>query len=583
MLRLALIICLATCLPRPGLATEPAAPELRRQVLELVEQLDSDRFDIRRKAAASLDELAAQPDAQRLLAVELRRVLVSAEVSFEVRRRLEQTLLRLPEVDIEPARTVTPEEIERLVRQLEDDSYGVRLGATKRLEWLLRTPALSVSIMVGLKARLAQGERTAEIRQRLIPLYDRARGLWLSSDPADWPPLNISDEEIDRWVDQLAALPSDRTRSAAWEAERELSDLLARDKLVPRVKRALEAKLSESRLDPRAAARLKKLLDLTRPAMVAEYWQGRQNLGEQHLLVGVPSLGPGAQRPSHFDRIDDNSAHCVSGNSLSPGDYPVGVAFPHPQQPTRAFFHLVNLPTPRRRMAYTHSVKEDDAKRLAAISRRTFERILAERRALSDHELSLLAQFDPNEISRFAGKYFLQVDDSLKSNSPRGGAIGQPSRHGTICIMLMTTGTKLAIPGLLEAIKKDRFLPATKTSPYQWQWIAALAIAVRDPWPDVDVWLAGLIDRADPLAVERDASAELGATAAALLLKRREQSAFQFGLEPVVDPWLGRLGIDGWRFSSPEARRKVLQWWRQEAARAHQAGHPSRGVLAASL
>ena len=46
------------------------------------------------------------------------------------------------------------------------------------------------------------------------------------------------------------------------------------------------------------------------------------------------------------DRIDDETAHCVSGVNLSEGDYPVGGAFPHPKERS-SFFCLVNLPTPR--------------------------------------------------------------------------------------------------------------------------------------------------------------------------------------------------------------------------------------------
>ena len=95
------------------------------------------------------------------------------------------------------------------------------------------------------------------------------------------------------------------------------------------------------------------MLDWTKPELVAEFWQGGHQTGEQHLVVGVPTLSPNAMKPTHFDRADDRVAHYVSGNSLSPGDYPVGEAFPHPLV-EHGFFHLVNLPTPRRRMAYLY-------------------------------------------------------------------------------------------------------------------------------------------------------------------------------------------------------------------------------------
>ena len=46
------------------------------------------------------------------------------------------------------------------------------------------------------------------------------------------------------------------------------------------------------------------------------------------------------------------------------------------------------------------------------------------------------------------------------------------------------------MPGLAEAIAKNRFLPPTLLAPYRLEWLAALSIAARDPWPGVDAWLA---------------------------------------------------------------------------------------------
>ena len=117
-------------------------------------------------------------------------------------------------------------------------------------------------------------------------------------------------------------------------ARQELLDVLSQDREVPRVKAAIEAHL-RGKLDHEAAAGLKELLDLTRPALVAESWSGGKQMLEQHLVVGQPMHIPGAAHPSHFDRADDHVAHCVSGNSLTPGDYPVGVAFPAPNWHSR--------------------------------------------------------------------------------------------------------------------------------------------------------------------------------------------------------------------------------------------------------
>ena len=148
---------------------------------------------------------------------------------------------------------------------------------------------------------------------------------------------------------------------------------------------------------------LQSVLDCARPAMVAEYWQNRRCRSQQYLMIGIPSLPEGAPRPSHFDRIDNKTAHCVSGSNLSPGDHPVGLAIPHPHPSLPgAFFHLVNLPTPRRRMVYEQSTGQgSDATRLAEISRRTLDKVLLEKRKLTDREIVILATLSRAEVSRF--------------------------------------------------------------------------------------------------------------------------------------------------------------------------------------
>jgi hypothetical protein len=458
--------------------TETDQQQLRAEVVRLLKQLDDDDFDVRRRAATALEALVARPELGRLLATEFQRMLADPHVSFEVHWHLERWSRQLPLVPPEPAEKVSPEQLGRLIGQLDDDSYSVRLWSARRLE-----------------------------------------------------------------------------------------SLLFRDENLPQMKEALQARLAAG-ADAETAARLRKLLDLARPAMVAECWQGRRHVGEQHLLVGVPSLGPGAARPSHFDRIDEGVAHCVSGNNLSPGDYPVGVAFPHPTQPD-AFFYLVNLPTPWRRTAYQRYAETDEAQRLAAISRRTLDRMLAERRELSERELLMLAQLDPQEVSRFAGEYFHAVDDALLPLpqpltawiNDRAG--GRPSRFGMICAQLAVDGTKEAIPGLLKAIEKDRFLPPSEIAPYRLEWLAALSVAGRDPWPEVDTWLAGLIGRDDLLVEGFPQGPRLGATAAAVLLRRRGQSFSEFGLQRAIGP-APRPRLDGYRFFSPDAQEKLQQWWQQE-------------------
>ena len=555
----------------------PAKPS-SGDVDRLLGQLDSNEFHVRRQAAAKLEELATRPELRPLLAAQIERILVLPDTSFEVRSRLERLRSKLPAAPAPPPESVTPEEIDRLVRQLEDESYGLRLAATKRLQWMLSTPELVCPILTRLKGRLAGDGLSADARRWLDPICERARDAWLLGNPAAGGLPEVSDDKIAEWVGALTHPAPPNKQADGWHvhqtAKQELSDLLARQEYVPRVKQALARRLKEPGLDPKATARLKELADLTRPAMVAEYWSGRRHQGEQHLLIGVPSLGPGAQRPSHFDRIDDRVVHCVSGHTLTPGEYLVGVAFPHPLTED-ALFHLVNLPTPRRRLAYARYVRTDEARRLAALSRRTLDRFLTRNEPLGEAELVMLGLLDAEEVSRFAGKLFNLIDDQplpAKQKPPtaygqprvrrqRKRPGGQPSRHGILCEVLAVSGTREAITGLLEAIDAERFLPPTEIAPYRLHWLAALSIARRDPWPEVDSWLAGLIGRTDALVEGRTDAPELGATAATVLLMRHQGTPGDFGLGPIHRDLMQKFNVPACRFVSPEGRAKVQRWW----------------------
>jgi hypothetical protein len=118
----------------------------------------------------------------------------------------------------------------------------------------------------------------------------------------------------------------------------------------------------------------------------------------------------------------------------------------------------------------------------------------------------------------------------------------------------------------LEAIAKERFLAPTAATPYRLQWLAALSIAARDPWPEADAWLAGLLARGDRLVEDgRPDPPELAATAAGVLLRRHQCAPATFGLQQAADPLLTRIGVDGFRFPTAATRAKVRQWWDAQA------------------
>jgi len=516
-----------------------------------------------------------------MLAEQFQQLVVRPELPFEVRWRISIWRSRLPLAKREPPPSVPLEELDRLVRQLDDNSYSVRAGACERLEWLAAGEQVARPLILILKRRLADPLLSEDTYRNLEAIRNIAWGIWVTNDGSDWNLPPVSQAQLDDWLDELQQPISHRDMHAAIRrriARQELMDVLSQDRDVPRVKAAIEAHL-RGKVDSQAAKVLRELLDLTFPALVAECWTGGKQMTEQHLVVGRPTLSPGAARPSHFDRANDRVAHCVSGNALMPGDYPVGIAFAAPNwhSETQGFFHLVNLPTPRRQIAYSYNVKTDQAVRLAKISRRTLDRYLSEKRLLNDCELGILDQLDAHEVSRFASSYFRTMEDgsveedfTQESSTSRGHLGRQSSRFGAICAQLAVNGTQESTAGLLEAIRERKFMSPTPLGPYRLQWLAALSIARRDPWPDVDVWLAENLDNQETLIIDHPEAPEVGATAAGLLLTRHEQLPQMFGLRATADGQLAELKLPGFRYAAPDDAKRVRQWWKRQSE-AHKA------------
>ncbi|MCR4415108.1 MAG: hypothetical protein NUV77_22030, partial [Thermoguttaceae bacterium] len=200
---------------------------------------------------------------------------------------------------------------------------------------------------------------------------------------------------------------------------------------------------------------------------------------------------------------------------------------------------------------------------------------------LSISELNMLRQLDRDELSRFAGPFLAMVQDELvpeaeygtvpepllqiapPAESPRisKGHAGRPSRHGVLCELLATHGTREALPGLARAIESRRVLPPTERAPYRLDAIALLAIAARESSPESDAWLARWLDRPDPLVAGADQAPALGASAGALLLKRHGRSPLDFGLVEADDPFLAGVGVAGHRAASADALDRLRQWW----------------------
>jgi hypothetical protein len=68
------------------------------------------------------------------------------------------------------------------------------------------------------------------------------------------------------------------------------------------------------------------------------------------------------------------------------------------------------------------------------------------------------------------------------------------------------------------------------------------------------------VTREENLSLAEGPAAEVGATAAALLLARHRQLFAEFGVQPSGDATLTAIGLTGYRFATPAGRRRVLQW-----------------------
>ena len=609
-------------------ATPTATVEQLAEIDQLLVDLEAPNVDNRETAARRLTELAADPAYHPALADRADAALRSVSTSYELRLRLKSLRSLIPVKAATDAVVVTTAEVDELLAQLDDDSPATRAGAAERLAWFAQQPASNGTVLARLTAIVDEPSDVPGLSRQREQLWKLAHSVWLASDPASWRLPEVSDEQIENWVATLALPGTPTTAAEAAKlaaARRQLVDLLARDEYVPRVRQALAKPLAAEQQDVEAAERLREVEDWTRPALVAEYWQGPEHLGIQHLLVGVANQSEGAERPSLFDRCDDATAHCVSGNSLSPGDYPVGVFFPHPRD-SGAQFHLVNLPTARQRLAYDSYVARPTVERLAEVTQRTLDWIIARGQPLSLGELAMLEGLNAEAVSRFAGKYFLKVPDSTYDEGVQSQLVGQLSRHHNFCCVLARIGTPTAVPGIVDAIEAGRFLPPRAEAPYHWPWLAALAIANRSPWPECDQWLAGLVGRTDamvhrpvaspesaeapaapadtaaptgrpapldgatpPLPVREirapgalwigaygEATPDIGACAAGMLLVRHQMPPTAFGLDSTAYPPFTTFGFSGYWFRDAAGRDKVNAWWQEQrrAAAAQAAVQP---------
>ena len=142
----------------------------------------------------------------------------------------------------------------------------------------------------------------------------------------------------------------------------------------------------------------------------------------------------------------------------------------------------------------------------------------------------------------------------------------------------------------MAALRQNRFRQPIPAEPYRLPWLAAFAIARRDPWPDVDAWLAENLDNPQTIALDRDQSgnrlrratdspgthggstgyseetATVGAMAAALLARRHACRPAALGLLRTSDKQMEAFNLYGYRYGKPADIERVRQWWKAQSA-----------------
>ncbi len=514
--RLALILFVTTLVapfafgPRLTSSAEAVA-ELPAEAVKTLADLGSDRFDTRRAAQQSLATWLGDPQRAASLAAEIHRRILDPELPVDLRVQLDALLVRHPGLPIPPPPTnITQAQLDETVWQLDAGKDSARAAARAQLDWYVRDPKLACQMLAPLAAAVMAPGTSRESTQSALDRWEAAHGVWALDTKLDRWLSAVSTEQISAWIRDVAKGPADspEDRQRLEMTKRQLIDLLARDEYRQKTTAQLTTALKAAQ-DWEVVERLQDLLNWTRPAMAAENWLGNHHRSIQHLIIDLPQSPEDSRGTTHFDRIDELTAHCVSGVTLTPGDYPVGIAFAHKNRDD-GFYVLWNMPTTRRRLQYDEYVKRPEAERLAELSERTLDTILKEKRHLDLVTIRMFRYFTPKTVSQFAPRYFQAVADA-----PLGD--GRPTEHDEFCGVLAQIGTNDAQAGL-EKEAEARGPRPPNTSPMA--QLASLAIAGRDPWPKVNDWLAQQVSKDDLLYLQDGSTADLGATAGALLVSR---------------------------------------------------------------
>ena len=373
------------------------------------------------------------------------------------------------------ANDASPRKLDRLIRRLDDDSFGP-CGWARPRGWIGCWAIRSWS------ARDAPAEAAAGRRPDWAPSpagkssrpgSGHARA-WLLSDPAGWDLPAVSPRQIEGWLDALTEPARRRARSAGARrrretAERELLDLLARDQYVPQVKKAIEARLAgrPAGQPPRSAV-----------GRAAASAIGLDQAGNRGGDLGVsdglrpPPLLAGAELPGRRAHPLAEGAPGPSCSTAWTTAWPIALAAIRFRW---AIIRWAGLSLARSRRAPSSAWSTCPRRGADGLpllrSRRRIETPGGASAGgrwttcwpisgrFSEPELAMLGGLDQAEVSRFpAGiSCWSRTVRWPRSGPPRLG--GHRSRFGMISARLADEGTRAAMPGLAEAVAEDRFLP----------------------------------------------------------------------------------------------------------------------------
>lgn len=531
----------------------------------LLNGLDSNSWHCRTAAWEELCQQMQNSERVPEMLLAVRKELEKSDISYEVQEQLlllEKELLKRAsghdgkESKTESAPALRKGTLEQLDcwRKLVSESPAARKQAERKVEQYLNVPDSAGEVMRILRKIITDDSIAADDRVRVWKLERMARKLWLEAGVEEKKESIFSESQIREWVAFLASanLPEDRLVPwmdfdervtvqfsvapyedplggdgltflnfktekkgqtdglKVWETVQLLEEALILESSASQTLQMINERLTAKDGTPAGTILLKRLAFLTKPCLAAEFWLGGEMRRSQFLRVGVPqNCGVGT---SFFDALNEETVHCQGGTNLWPGDYRLGIAIRHPNQPT-AFFHLTPLDSPLKKLLYFDRMKES-GERWTEISRRTLEQMEEERaaqnRLLTLEEIRFLALLEPHEVSVWAGKWLneLKGTENLAQNTPAANT--QPfvnaleekqSFHADLCAWLMKSGTKEVMPGLISFLKKESSGEKEptwlmrNTAKYRIAFLAALAITARDPWDGDEKWLKSLLSR----------------------------------------------------------------------------------------